>query len=193
MKKSIMIYLRFIIFVFTFFFCSCSLYGQNTIVANDLPSLMQSIDKLHPPHHRKRKVYKSRYERRQKYLTSEISDLFFNSDTLYVMVIPDPSGMYANAGEECLYCDNNFLRIDHDVDYSVTNSEWDAFLRAEMDAILQGKYKIMTPDDTNLWEKGYFLNYFIKLIRTTGNKYSYQMDIYYIYHFNNDIRIYKKK
>lgn len=183
--------MRLILF-YILLFCSYSLYGQNTIVANDLPSLMHSIDKLHAPRHRKRKVYKSRFERRQKYLTSDISNLFFNSDSLYIMIIPDPSGMYANTGEECLYCNNNFLRIDHYVDYRVTDLEWDAFRRAEMDAILQGEYKIMTTNDSNLWQKGYFPHYFIKLIRMDVNKYTYQMDIYYIYHMNNDIKIYKK-
>lgn len=74
------------IFFALLLFCPCLLYGQNTIVAKDFFSLMHGVDKLHAPYRNKRKLYKSRDGNRQKNITPKIADVFFKSDTLFIMI-----------------------------------------------------------------------------------------------------------
>jgi hypothetical protein len=107
------------------------------------------------------------------------------------MISPDPSGVYVDGFDECLYNDSLFLRIEHYPYEIVPDTKWDAFLRKEMESIQQGKYELTT-DVSNLWQYGYSLYYFIRLIRTSENEYSYQKDKYHIYHFNDKIKIYKQ-
>lgn len=63
--------MKIILLLYILLSCSCSLYGQNTIVAHDFYSLMNKVDKLHPPRHKKRKIYKLRDNQRKKYLSPE--------------------------------------------------------------------------------------------------------------------------
>ena len=147
---------------------------------------MHGIDKLHAPYRKKRKLYKLRNEHRKQNITHEVADSFYKSDTLYVMIFPDPSGVYEDGFEECLYSDNLFFRIP-----KKTNFAWEDFLRKEMDYILQGKYEV-TAEVSDLWKRGYDLHYFIKLIRTKENEFSYKKETFHIYHLDNDIRIFKK-
>lgn len=183
--------MKIILLLYILLSCSCSLYGQNTIVAHDFYSLMNKVDKLHPPRHKKRKIYKLRDNQRKKYLSPENADTYYRSDTLYIMIFPDPSGVYVDGFDECLYNDSLFLRIEHYPYEIVPDTKWDAFLRKEMESIQQGKYELTT-DVSNLWQYGYSLYYFIRLIRTSENEYSYQKDKYHIYHFNDKIKIYKQ-
>lgn len=179
------------ILLYIFLFCSCSLYGQNTIVAKDFFSLMHGVDKLHAPYHKKRQRYKYRNEHRQKHIAPEIADSFFNSDTLYVMICPDSKGEYVDGFEERLYSDKLYFRIPMLSENDETNLEWENFLRKEMDYIIQGKYEV-TANASDLWKHGYDLYYFIRLIRTKENEFSYKKETFHIYHLDNDIRILKK-
>ena len=182
--------MRMFLFALSLFF-PVLLYGQNTIVAKDFFSLMHGIDKLHAPYRKKRKLYKLRNEHRKQRITHEVANSFFKSDTLYVMICPDPSGEYEDGFEECLYSDNHFSRISAYYVKNETNLAWENFIRKEMDYIIQGKYEV-TAEASDLWKRGYDLHFFIKLIHTKGNEFLYKMNTYYIYHKGNDINIYKK-
>ncbi len=180
-----------ILLLYIFLLCSCSLYGQNTIVAKDFFSLMHGIDKLHAPYRKKSKLYKFRNEHRQKHITPEIADSFFKSDTLYVMICPDPKGEYEDGFDERLYNGNHYFRIPAWYANGETSLAWEDFLHKEMDYILQGKYEV-TANASDLWKHGYDLYYFIRLIRTKETEFSYKKETYHICHLGNNLRIFKK-